>query len=414
MRITGPAHADEQEGPNAPRSTHARSRMHKVGVLSGALGLVSLLLPFASVSHSRVATGVRLWAWQVVGPVGMVALVTPWVLVFVAALADRHGTRLLAFLRGAAASTAVIVWLLVSGAAAGPAIAQVGRFARYSLGPAVWLVVAAASLLIVAARREVGAASPAGWVVTLTAPVGVGLAVATERLDMLGIMVEYHNLGSAYWPAVLEHLAYSAASIVVAVILGVSLGVFAYRHRRAARPIFSVLNGFQTIPGLALVGMLVVPLAALSRAVPVLRDLGVGGLGWAPLVIALTLYALLAIARNTFAGLESVPSATIEAGTGMGMSPAQVVGRVQMPLAAPIVVSGVRTASQQTIGNTTLGAFVAAGGLGPLVFLGLAQQANDLVLLGSISIVVLALMTDALMRVAEHFVVPSRLRRAAS
>jgi len=89
----------------------------------------------------------------------------------------------------------------------------------------------------------------------------------------------------------------------------------------------------------------------------------------------------------------------------------QLVRRVQMPLAVPVVFSGVRTASQQTVGNATLGAFVAAGGLGPLVFLGLAQQANDLVLLGSLAIVALALTVDGLMRGVQHVISPRRARK---
>ncbi|MHB9004657.1 MAG: ABC transporter permease, partial [Coriobacteriia bacterium] len=137
-------------------------------------------------------------------------------------------------------------------------------------------------------------------------------------------------------------------------------------------------------------------------------SLGVGGLGWAPVVVALSLYALLAIVRNTYAGLASVPAATLEAGAGMGMTQRQLLRRVLFPLARPIVFSGVRTASQQTVGNATLGAFVAAGGLGPLIFLGLAQQATDLVLLGSIALVVLALALDGLMRTAQALMTPRR------
>jgi osmoprotectant transport system permease protein len=146
----------------------------------------------------------------------------------------------------------------------------------------------------------------------------------------------------------------------------------------------------------------------------VLREFGVGGLGWAPVVIALTLYALLAIARNTIVGLSSVPAETVEAACGMGMTRRQVLTRVQLPIARPIIFGGVRVASQQTVGNATLGAFVAAGGLGPLIFLGIAQQANDLVLLGSIALVALALLVDGTMRGVQRLVTPRTSREAGT
>ncbi len=168
---------------------------------------------------------------------------------------------------------------------------------------------------------------------------------------------------------------------------------------------------FQTIPGLAMVGILVVPLGALAARYPVLRQFGIGGLGWAPVVVALTLYALLAIVRNTYAGLGSVPEPTVEAGRGMGMSTGQVMRKVQLPLAAPILFSGVRTASQQTIGNATLGAFVAAGTLGAPIFLGFAQQANDLVVLGSVALVALALLVDGALRGVQRALTPVHKRK---
>lgn len=375
-----------------------------------ALAAVSLALPFASVSQSRIATGDNAQAWELLGAWGVVLLILPWLVVTAGSLI-RPDTRPATGARGLGAAVSVVIWLAASGWAATPAIAAVGPYARYSFGPGVWLMVFASFALVVASRREAGSRTPLGWAVALIAPLGTAALFLTGRLEDLGIVVEYRNLGDTFWPSVIEHIAYSAVAIVVATVFGVVLGVLAYRNQRAARPIFAVVSGFQTIPGLALIGILVVPLASLSNAYPALRELGIGGLGWAPLVFALTLYALLAVVRNTYAGLESVPPETVEAGRGMGMTSVQLVRRVQMPLAVPVVFSGVRTASQQTVGNATLGAFVAAGGLGPLVFLGLAQQANDLVLLGSLSIVVLALTVDGLMRGVQHVISPRRARK---
>lgn len=395
----------------ARRGFDAR-RVHKVGIGAVLLAALSFVLPFATVSQSRIATGAPLAAWDLLGAAGLAGLLVPWALIALASVL-RAESRAAAAIRGVAAALAIVWWLAVSGAVAGPAIADAGTFARYSLGAGVWVSAFAALALVVASRRELGVSTPAGWAASLLAPAGLAALVVSGRLEDLGMLVEYRNLGDSFWPSVGQHVAYSAVSIAIATVLGIGLGVLAFRNRRAARPIFAVVSGFQTIPGLALIGILVVPMASLSNAFPVLREFGIGGLGWAPVVLALTLYALLAVVRNTYAGLESVPAETVDAGRGMGMTSSQLVRRVQMPLAVPIVFSGVRTASQQTVGNATLGAFVAAGGLGPLVFLGLAQQANDLVLLGSVALVLLALAVDGIMRAAQRAVTPRRSRKDA-
>lgn len=352
--------------------------------------------------------------FDVLDGVGLALVLLPWVGVLAfSLLPGSRERRSYAIARGLFASAAVLSLAYASGRAAPPALADVGPFARYSLGPAVWLAGFAALTLIIAARREVGQGSVPGWAISFAMPLGVAALAVSGALDRLGIMVEYRNLEGDFWPAVGEHIAYAAAAILIAGVLGVLLGVLAYRNQRAARPVFALVSAFQTIPGLALMGLLVIPLSSLSRALPGLRDLGIGGLGWAPVVVALSLYALLAIVRNTYAGLTSVPAATLEAGAGMGMTQRQLLSKVLFPLARPIVFSGVRTASQQTVGNATLGAFVAAGGLGPLIFLGLAQQATDLVLLGSIALVVLALTIDGLMRTLQALMTPRRSGEAA-
>jgi osmoprotectant transport system permease protein len=369
--------------------------------------LAAFALPLASVSRSRIATGELQGTFDVLDPIGLAAVFLPWLgIVAFSSLRGSATRRRDAAVRGWFASVAVVALVYASGRAAGPALAGVGEFARYSLGPGIWLAGFAAFTITIAARREVGQGTFTGWAVTFAAPAGITLLALAGALDGLGIMVEYRNLGARFWPAVGQHIAYTAAAIVIAGLLGVVLGVVAYRNQKAARPVFALVNAFQTIPGLALMGLLVLPLASLSRAVPGLRELGIGGLGWAPVVLALSLYALLAVVRNTYAGLASVPAATLEAGTGMGMTQRQLLRRVLFPLARPIVFSGVRTASQQTVGNATLGAFVAAGGLGPLIFLGLAQQATDLVLLGSIALVLLALAIDGAMRTVQSLMTP--------
>jgi len=378
--------------------------------MAAAVGLLALFaLNFATVSPNRVVTGTPVSFSAALPPATAAIPVALWVLV--AAGSFRRQGRAFALVRGAGAAGVIISLLWSSGAAASVAVPLAGEFGRYSIGGGPWLSAFAAFAVVVASRRELGLATPLAWAVTLAAPVGIAVLALSGKLSDLGMAAEYRNVQSEFPVWVWQQFIYAAAAIVVATALGITLGILARRSTRVADVVFTTTSVFQTIPGLAMIGLLVVPLGALGARFPVLREFGISGLGWAPVVVALTLYALLAIVRNTYAGLGAVPAATVEAGKGMGMSDRQVMRKVQLPLAAPIVFSGVRTSSQQTIGNATLGAFVAAGTLGAPIFLGFAQQANDLVVLGSVALVTLAIVIDALMRGVQRLLTPVHTRK---
>ena len=195
----------------------------------------------------------------------------------------------------------------------------------------------------------------------------------------------------------------------IGIVLGVSLGFWATRSRHAERPIFFIANITQTIPSLALFGLLIAPLSALSFAYPWLRDIGIRGVGDAPAVFALVIYSLLPIVRNTYVGLKNVDPGTVNAGTGMGMSRWQLLRKIEAPLAAPLILEGVRTASVQSVGLTAVAALIGAGGLGWFIFQGLGQAASDLIILGTIPILFLALVVDGVMRLAVRLATPKGL-----
>lgn len=144
------------------------------------------------------------------------------------------------------------------------------------------------------------------------------------------------------------------------------------------------------LASIALLGILIAPLAALAAAVPALAAAGVGGIGPAPAAVALFLYALLPVVANTVAGLARVSPAAVDAARGMGMSEAQMLREVELPLALPTILAGVRIVLVQNIGLCTLAALIGSGGLGVFVFQGIGQAAIDLVLLGAIPTVALA------------------------
>ena len=393
-------------------SPTARVRgLDKVGLAASAVGLVSLLaLPFATVRHSRIATGVSVAVWRAVPVWVLAVLVGAWLAVL--ALSTLRGSRVGAGARGLIGTAMIALLVAASGWAAADLAEGAGRFARVSIGGGVWAAAIAGYTLVLSSRRQLGRSTLLAHVITWLGPAAVVAMLAAGWLDELGIMKEYANVAERFWVETLNTILYSAISVVLATAIGVWLGITAYRNPRAERPVFAVVSVFQTIPGLAMVGLLVAPLAALSFAVPVLRRFGVGGIGWAPVVIALTLYALLSIVRNTYAGLRGVPPAVVDAGRGMGMTDPQLLRRVELPIGMPVVFSGVRTSAVQTIGNATLGAFVGGITLGRFIFQGLAEQAPDLTMLGSIALVVIALVVDGVLRQVQHTVFGRRAHTA--
>jgi osmoprotectant transport system permease protein len=225
----------------------------------------------------------------------------------------------------------------------------------------------------------------------------------------LSIIHEFIGREERFVQELLQHVFLFGSSVAVGTLLGVLLGIWATRSKRVERPIFFFTNITQTIPSLALFGLLIAPLSALSFAFPALRELGIRGVGVTPAIIALIIYSLLPIVRNTYVGLRQLDPAVIDAGLGMGMSHSQVFRRIEVPLAAPLVLEGIRIASVQSVGLTAVAALIGAGGLGWFIFQGLGQAAADLILLGTIPIIILALVVDAVMRTIVRLATPKGL-----
>lgn len=189
----------------------------------------------------------------------------------------------------------------------------------------------------------------------------------------------------------LEHLWMVALSIVLATFTGIPLAVLIHRKVVFRRPVLGISNLIQTIPSLALFGLLL-PVSCLGDRADRLA------------VTALTLYALLPIIRNTYEGLAGVDSSVINAARGMGMTEQQLLWEIQIPLALPVIFAGIRIATIIGIGTATIAAAVGAGGLGELIFRGLAMVDNHVILAGAVPAAVLALLADAVFSVLERMV----------
>lgn len=270
--------------------------------------------------------------------------------------------------------------------------------ARTSLGGGFWLM-SGLSLLIAVDSLSRAIVNPV-WrsLANVLLVLPVVILLATGQLDQLSLLIEYANRQDVFDDALWQHLQILLATVVPAVLIGIPLGLLCFRSRRFQGTIFSTLNIIQTIPSIALFGLLIAPLAGLAAAIPWLAEHGVSGIGLAPAIVALVLYALLPLVRNVVAGLESVPDSVVESAQGMGMTRRQLFFWVQIPIALPLILSGIRIIAVQTVGLAVVAALIGAGGLGAIMFQGLLSSALDLVLLGVIPVIVMAVMVDSLFK----------------
>ena len=183
----------------------------------------------------------------------------------------------------------------------------------------------------------------------------------------------------------IQHAMLAAAGIICGAAIAIPVGVFISRHPAWGEPLVQFCGMLYTVPSLALLGLLI----------PFL------GLGWAPTIVALTIYSLLPLLRNTYIGIVEVDAALKEAAIGMGATDRQLFCQVEWPLALPFIMAGLRTVTVMTIGIATLGALVGAGGLGVLIFRGLHMMDNSLLLAGTLPVALLAVAADNLLEWGE-------------
>lgn len=198
-----------------------------------------------------------------------------------------------------------------------------------------------------------------------------------------------------------EHLVLVAITMLVASAIGIPLGVFITRHPKLAQPVLGIANVLQTIPSLAIFGFLI--------SVPFF-----GGIGKNPAIAALTIYALLPLIRNTYIGISKVDSAVREAAKGMGLTDWQLLTQVEIPLAAGVILAGIRVSTVISVGLATIAAAIGGGGLGVFIFRGLATVNNQLILAGAIPAAVIALIADLGLGWLEQYLMQPQKRPSKS
>lgn len=374
------------------------------------LGAASFIFPFAAIKENRVVDGRKISGAVLAGPgLGAGALLAGAVAAAAAlgvlgaggaapaagagaAFSGRAGGR---WRRGVYIGGALVCFWLTAAllVRAGSLIGE-GAAPRVSPAAGFWGLPGACYVLLAHVKISRGRGRRLILLGALLIP-GV-LILWGGRGESVSVLVEFSARRGRFLTETLTHLRLFGAAVIMAAVIGVPLGVLSSGCRNWAAPLAAFVDGVQTIPSMALFGLLMAPMAALSRGVPALRALGIRGIGAAPALVALTLYAMLPVVRNTIAGLAAVPDAALEAGRGMGMSSRQLFRRVRGPMAMPYVLAGLRTASVQAVGNTAVAALIGAGGLGIMIFQGLGQAAPDLILLGVIPLILMAVGVDRL------------------
>jgi osmoprotectant transport system permease protein len=282
-----------------------------------------------------------------------------------------------------------------------------GGFTRVSVGSSLWISILGLFLIYTDMISRTGRAAPLKAGLGLILVAGLFILFFSGVLDQISLMLEFEARRSRFFSEFKAHLFITGVSVGLASVAGVPLGVALFRNRRLRGAVFSALNIVQTIPSLALFGLLIAPLAFLSERIPLLKTLDISGIGWAPAVIALTLYSFLPIVRNTFSGFLTVDGSALEAGRGMGMGRTQIFFRVELPIAAPVILNGLRIAGVQNIGNTAVAALIGAGGFGVFIFQGLGQAATDMVFLGALPTIFLAVFVDRIFQALIQILTPA-------
>ncbi|WP_329906511.1 ABC transporter permease [Serratia quinivorans] len=361
--------------------------------------LAAFGLPFLSYAPNRLLSGKSISLISLLhGPALwlLVPMLVP--MLVLAVLSLLAPVRRNALLTALTASVLLALTFWLSGHAAQQLASEGSRLARTSWGSGCWLILALSLLMAADALTRVTASHLWRILGNLLVVLPALVLLFSHQLDQLSLLKEYYNRQDVFDAALLQHLTILLATLVPALVIGIPLGVLCFRSVRLQTPIFSTLNIIQTVPSIALFGLLIAPLAGLAKALPWLAEHGVSGIGMAPAIVALVLYALLPLVRSVVAGLQSVPASVIESASGMGLTRGQIFLRVQLPLALPLFLTGVRILAVQTVGMAVVAALIGAGGFGAIVFQGLLSSALDLVLLGVIPVIVMAVIVDSLFK----------------
>jgi osmoprotectant transport system permease protein len=382
-------------------ATFVAYRVDKLGIVIAGFAVIAVFLePFATFRANRIVSGKGLLLADAL-PASLAALGFVVILggALLAVVRTRPARRLAvgAFVL---AALGVLIGLVPEHVVpAGNALARVAPATGF------WILIFVFAILIADAIAKL-ALGPFGRIAALAAAAAaVAVILGAGLWSGLSVMKEYATHADSFWQEGARHIQLAFASLAAAVIVGAPLGIACQRLPVLRNVTLPVLNIIQTIPSIAMYGLMMAPLALLAAQFPLLGEFGVRGIGAAPALLALFLYSLLPVTANVVVGLDQTPKEIVEAAAGMGMTSRQRLFGVELPLALPIILTGVRIVLVQNIGLVTIAALIGGGGFGVFVFQGIGQSATDLVLLGAVPTIALAftaaILLDALVELVE-------------
>ncbi|MGE7370304.1 ABC transporter permease [Neorhizobium sp. NPDC001467] len=383
------------------------NRIDRVGAVVVAIAAYGLVAPFAIFRANRIVQGegrslldalpswlaIALMAIVVIG-IGIALLRTPVPIRLVTSL------------------VLIATLVIAIGKAATFLTPQGNSYARVSPGSGFWMLGAAFALMATdsLARMRPGAWTRIAFLLAIAA--ASTLVLMSDLWNDLSIMKEYAARADTFWTEAGRHVTLALGSLGVAALIGIPLGIVSHRVEPLRATILNSLNIVQTIPSIALFGILIGPLSWIAANIPGSAEAGIRGIGTAPALVALFLYSLLPMVANTVGGLAGVPRGANDAARGVGMTDRQRLVQVELPLALPVILTGIRIVLVQNIGLATIAALIGGGGFGVFVFQGLGQTAMDLVLLGAVPTVVLAFAAAVILDAMVELTAPANLAPA--
>jgi len=366
--------------------TLAVRKLDRLGVVLVIAGvLASALLPFIYVKANRIASGKPMLLTQLLDQPAAIIFTLLLIATAFAALFLQN-----AVLRLAISTLALAALIAAIGFAATAFTPPNSNAARMTPGGSFWILLGVVGLIISDALVKIRLKPwmRVGALVAYSALLAVCLT--SGLLDSLSIMKEFATRSAQFWTEAKSHLLLAFGSLAIAIVIGLPLGIFCFWVPKLRAAVLQGLSLIQTIPSLALFGILMLPLGYIATHVPFAAEIGIRGIGTAPALIALVLYSLLPIVANTVVGLEGVDPSVRDAAAGMGLTRRQVLTGIDLPLALPVIVTGIRIVLVQAIGLVTIAALIGGGGFGIFIFQGIGQTAMDLVMLGAVPTVFFA------------------------
>lgn len=302
----------------------------------------------------------------------------------------------------------------LTGIAASRSLIGYGEYARASLGAGFWAILLSMLLMLYEIcmiqfewlkenqSKYKNLVKPLFTLLVIVIMVSV---FSLGYLDDVSIVREVINNRERLSGEIVNHLLLVLVTTTTGFIVSIALGYLAYKKERVRDIISTVINFAQVIPTLSLFGIVIILITLITNEFTLLKQVGIRPIGFLPAYLVLTLYTLLPLTNNTIAGFKSIPNGVLEAARAMGMNKRQLFFDIELPMALPSIFIGLKTAMIQSMGNGILAGLVGGGGLGAVLFLGLAQSATDLVVAASLTIVILTILLNVLLNTIDDLLI---------